>query len=203
MIWDYVLALFRRARLEPVTGHDQPGMVGLEVDAEGWLAGPGVKLYPSVRNSRLTTTSPIGIVWHYTATDHGTAHRMAKRIRTYKRGKDRAASWHVCVAADGTLYQSVSFLRGAWHCRRGSIGGHRINACTVGIELEGHGDFYPEAQLDGAARLIQALRDAYPISRENAQLGHADFDPERRSDPGELWQKRILPGLVTLSSGVS
>lgn len=182
----------------PVTGHVEPEVPRdhLEVDAEGWLVGARVEQVPSVRHSRLSTPGgPIAIVWHFTATDHGTARSLARRIRTYRRGLDRAASWHVIVAHDGVHWQSVPFLRGAWHCATGEIAGHRVNACSVGIELEGHGDRFPAEQVFAAARLIRTLAHAYPIREVDAMHGHREYDPARRSDPGPIWEA-MLPGLV-------
>lgn len=183
----------------PVTGHPEPLLVdasALDIDSDGWLVGAHVERVPSVRHSKLTTPrGPLAIVWHYTATDVGTAKNLAKRIRTYKRGVDRAASWHVCIGADGRLWQSVSFERGSWHCAKGTILGHRVNACTVGVELEGHGKAFPDEQVDAAVRLVRALAEAYSLERRQAGYGHVMFDPSRRSDPGPVWAA-MLPGLL-------
>jgi N-acetyl-anhydromuramyl-L-alanine amidase AmpD len=185
----------------PVTGHVEPEVPldHLEVDAEGWLVGARVEHVPSVRHSPLSTAQgPIAIVWHYTATDHGTARALARRIRTYRRGADRAASWHVIVGHNGVLWQSVPFMRGAWHCARGIILGHRVNACSIGIELEGRGDRFTPAQVAGAKRLIRALTHAYPLREVDAMHSHRQYDPTRRSDPGPAWEA-MLPDLVRAS----
>jgi N-acetyl-anhydromuramyl-L-alanine amidase AmpD len=163
----------------------------LAVDEDGWLVGQGVERVPSVRHSPLSGRTPIAIVWHYTATDHGTARALARRIRSYRKGVDRAASWHVCIAHDGVLWQSVPFLRGAWHCGRGAIEGHRVNRCSVGVELEGRGDSFPASQVLAAVRLVHVLAAAYPITREHAGYGHSQFDPKRRSDPGPQWMAEL------------
>jgi N-acetyl-anhydromuramyl-L-alanine amidase AmpD len=202
MAWllSWVRQIWERApRLPvPVTGHiePEPAPDHLEVDAEGWLVGADVEYVPSVRHSSLSTSQgPIAIVWHFTATDHGTARVLARRIRTYRRAVDRAASWHVIIAHDGVLWQSVPFLRGAWHCARGTIMGHRVNACSVGVELEGHGDRFPPAQIVAAQRLVRALAQAYPIRDVNATHGHREYDPARRRDPGPVWEA-LLPDVV-------
>ena len=168
------------------TGHPERP---LWIDDEGWLHGFGVVRYPSIRSYELTSDGPIGIVWHYTATNVGTAKSLAKRIRKYRRGKDRAASWHVVIAEDGTIYQSVPFERGAWHCGRGRIDGHRVNKCTAGIEMEGQGTVFSSPQKSAAARLTQALVDKYDITRARCGLDHSQFDPKRRADAGPYWSK--------------
>lgn len=193
--WDWPRQLLGMAPRGPVTGHPEPELVDLEIDAEGWLSGRHVELVPSVRHSPLTSKAPIAIVWHYTATDIGTAANLAKRIRKAPGKKDRKASWTVLVGVDGTIYQSVPFLRGSWHCAKGTIGGHRVNACSVGVELEGHGHFFPMAQRDAAELLVRALVETYDIPLAQAGRGHREFDPKRRSDPGPVWEA-LLPGLL-------
>lgn len=206
-LWDWIR---NRTAFAAITGHpaDRLEAPGLQVDAEGWLVDESarlrrqtgrealVHLVPSVRHSPQSTRSgPIAIVWHYTATDYGTAAALAKRIQKYKRGVDRAASWHVCIGRDGTIYQSVSFLRGSWHCAKGTIAGHRVNACSVGVELEGHGKTFSEKQIEAAELLVRALRETYPIESVQADRGHREFDPARRSDPGPVWEE-LLPDLI-------
>lgn len=219
-LFDAIRGLWR-APMEPVTGHLADGDdIDPMVDSQGWLVGRGVTRLPSVRHSPLTTRGPIAILWHYTATEPGTARSLARRIRTYREGKDRAASWHVLVGQNGHLWQSVPFLRGAWHCRRGTVVAqywqgdtqywvsdfpspierHRVNACSIGIELEGHGVSWPWEQVAGATRLVRALVDAYPIHPHNAMLGHSEFDPARRIDPGQEWMA-LLPKLLRSAYG--
>lgn len=215
--WNFLRDIFAKP-MAPVTGHRADNGTDLEVDGEGWLVGTGVRRLPSVRHSRLTVPMPCAVMWHYTATDPGTAPSLAKRIQTYKSGVDRAASWHVCVGTDGTLWQSVPFLRGAWHCARGyadeklwfgdtegwdyTIGdSHRVNACSIGVELEGHGKVFPAAQVQGATRLLTALVDAYPIHPTMAVLEHSRFDPARRQDPGPVWVA-LLPAILRSAYGV-
>lgn len=184
----------------PITGHPEPAPdpLALEVDAAGWLVGDRVVRIPSVRSSRLTTpaSEPLGVMLHYTATDHGTAASLAKRIRTYDPKKDRAASWHVIVAHDGTLYQSIPFERGAWHCAKGRLyaadGEHTINRSTIGVELEGHGaDKHPPPieQVIALERLYSAILGAYDMPPDWLALEHRKYDPSRRADPGDGWAR--------------
>jgi len=188
--------------LVPVTGHPQDlePLAVYDIDPEGWLRGPGVVHVPSARNSALTTPrrEPWGIVWHYTATDLGTAKSLAKRIVKTPGPNDRAASWHVLLAADGTVYQSVSFKRGSWHCKEGRLGTHRINASTVGIEMEGHGrpmDFTP-ALIENATRLVVALVAEYDMRADRVDLQHGNLDPQRRDDAGVHFARYVLPGIL-------
>ncbi len=198
--WSIWFPFLRRLAPAPappaVTGHPEPppDPDRLEVDAEGWLVGARVVQIPSVRTSLLTTPGevPIGVVLHYTATDHGTARSLAKRIATYRRGIDRAASWNILIAADGTIYQSAPLTRGTWHCAKGLLDGHKINACTIGVELEGHGverSGAPPAQVESLDLFLCLVGDTYQIPGDRLLLEHRKYDPTRRADPGDGWAK--------------
>jgi N-acetyl-anhydromuramyl-L-alanine amidase AmpD len=127
-----------------MAGFEPPRLDEIEIDDAGWAYGAKVEHYPSVRRSELATDYPTAIVWHYTAiAGRGYERGLAKRIRTYRRGKDRPASWHFLIGEDGTIYQSVSCLHGSWHCSRGRIDGERVNACSIGIELANAGRVKP------------------------------------------------------------
>lgn len=123
---------------------------------------PPVIRVPSVRATSLEEPKPLGLVWHWTggpARGPAFASALAEEIRTYDKNKDRAASWHVLLAKDGRVIQSVPFDKGSWHVGRpGRIGGApskpadkwdslawpgrlyaNINRVTVGVELENSG----------------------------------------------------------------
>lgn len=172
----------------------------LRVDDEGWLVGEGVTripMHPSWRYSSLLTpgSRPQAVVWHYSATDAGTAVSMAKR-RTRAFGSDlddRVASWHISVETYGGIVQMAPLTVGTWHA--GSPTAVKIkgldawaNRCSVGIELIGHGKAFPQAQVIDAARVLAAIVDAYGIDRRYASVTHAELDPGRRSDPGPVWR---------------
>jgi N-acetyl-anhydromuramyl-L-alanine amidase AmpD len=178
----------------------------LTIDADGWLRGPAVRRVPSHRSwtsGRRPTPAhaPTALLWHYTATNHGTAERMAKNRVPRRKPNDRPASWHVTVAADGVLWQQVSFLEVAWHCGKGRIGDYRVNECAVGIELEGHGDAFPEEQVGAATLLVRRLAGVYGLDREDCAHGHRDYDPARRADPGPVWAGGVLPDLLEVVFG--
>ena len=121
----------------------------MRVNEEGWLEaegeGPEVKRYPTVRTTAMAVPHPLGVVWHWTAGRGGPGfgEALAREAQTYRRGVDRAASWHVLIAKDGVIYQSAPFGVGTWHVGRpGVIAGRRfdnINAATIGVELENSG----------------------------------------------------------------
>ena len=131
----------------------------MKIDTQGWLVAeagdPQVLKFPSSRSVAYDTATgnkPKGIVWHWTTgrcitEKHAPA--LAASIQAYNQG-DRPASWHVLIAKDGRLLQSVPFERGSWHVGRpGTIDGRlyaNINRATVGVELENSGKLM---KLDG------------------------------------------------------
>ena len=178
----------------------KPTLAPLEIDHAGWLVGDDVVIVPAHESwyyKKLDTpdSEPLGVIWHYTATDFGTAKSMAKRRTKRRKQGQRAASWHVTIAGDGKIWQLISLESGAWHCR-GSHKGIKINRSMIGIELEGHGQRFPEIQCIAAHRFLQAMVDDYGCKREELEHGHRDFDPKRRSDPGDLWAHEILPTIL-------
>jgi AmpD protein len=99
---------------------------------------------------------------------------------------DLRVSAHVLISRDGALTQYVSFNRRAWHAGKSShCGRTACNDFSVGIELEGSDDVpYEWPQYEGLARLIAALRRAYPSLVGAEVVGHSDIAPGRKTDPG-------------------
>lgn len=205
----------------------------LTVSDDGWLQGEGVRKYPSSRcYSKLSTKDgkPTAIVWHWTAVQVD-SDKLAKRIQT-----GEGSSWHVLIAKDGSLIQSVPFIKGAWHCAAGKIDGIAPNRCSVGVEMENLGEVreddagvyrggrmvdgkwtydskgpkaqgviahgkksyeaWTPAQIEAAERLARCLKTEYGMTDKNLSWGHVDLDPKRRSDPGPVWAKQVLPGIL-------
>ena len=92
-------------------------------------------------------------------------------------------SAHFLVRRDGSLVQFVSCARRAWHAGASCWQGRSAcNDYSIGIEFEGADDIpYEDLQYHAGARLLDALRCAYPI---RAIVGHSDVAPGRKTDPG-------------------
>jgi len=74
-----------------------------------------------------------------------------------------------------------------------------INNYSIGIELEGDGNFteYTDFQYDRLATLVKDLMQTYPIA-ENNIVGHEDIAPDRKVDPGRLFDwKRFRTSIST------
>lgn len=187
----------------------------MRIDEQGWLVAdegyPTVVRHPTVRTCALAVAEPLGMVWHWTSGRGGPgfAERLALRIRTYRRGVDRAASWHVLIAKDGTVYQSAPFAVGTWHVGRpGVIAGRHfrnVNRATVGCELENAGRlrkfgdrFYCWPYWSNRGAPVHELRPnpRYVVDAGRAVVvpGHGTFDvfpPEQ-----EAAAARLLAALV-------
>jgi N-acetyl-anhydromuramyl-L-alanine amidase AmpD len=164
------------------------------VDKWGWLHGPSIENLPSDPSwygMPMEQLCPLAIVAHYTATDPGTARSMAlRRCRVYSPTL-RLSSWHITIAADGAVYQMVPLLHRAWHVASDqpvAPGLPRANHCAIGIELEGHGEHFPDAQVEAAKRVWRALVTAFKIPRELAMIEHSALQANR-SDPGPVWMR--------------
>ncbi|MBC5636196.1 N-acetylmuramoyl-L-alanine amidase [Ornithinibacillus sp. BX22] len=128
-------------------------------------------------------------------------------------------STHYLINRDGEIYQLVSENRVAFHAGRSSFPylpffPHSLNEYSIGIELMGigtreemlpfvseeiydslHDDFigYTEVQYRALSRLLNDIHKRYPtIPRSrNHVIGHEDYAPGRKVDPGKLfdWEK--------------
>lgn len=179
----------------------------LEV-VDHWLVGPGVTriaAHPSWFGGTLGSGRPLGIVAHYTATNPGTAIAMARNRAHQVLPGDRLASWHLTIDTDGSIVAMVPLNRCAWHAgsptARPVPGIGSANANTIGIELVGHGDAFPPAQVAAAREVWRALVRHYEIAREHAMITHQSIDPTRRSDPGPVWMREHAPVVLAAAYG--
>ena len=92
-------------------------------------------------------------------------------------------SAHFLIRRHGELLQFVSCNDRAWHAGVSAWKGRaHCNDFSIGVELEGTDDRpYAAAQYTMLARLVRALRRAYPIADV---VGHSDVAPARKTDPG-------------------
>ena len=174
----------------------------LHVDESGWLEGDRVvqiRSHSSWFYPELSTASgdPGAIVWHASATPHGSAGNMARRRAVPRSPADRAASWHISVEGNGDIVQMIPAECGAWHAIGKISGLGPANRTSASIEIIGfeRGPF-PEAQVVGCARVARALVRSYGIPRSLANVSHASIDPDRRTDPGKLWLRDHAPHVM-------
>ncbi len=170
----------------------------LQVDAAGWLQGPGVRILRSPHWDARPAGSVVDLLVLHNITlppgDFGGDHVAALFSGTL----DLAAhpffatlagvrvSAHVLIERDGRITQFVSCHDRAWHAGASSHRGRpRCNDFSIGVELEGT-DFTPfiAAQYDVLARVTAALRHALPLA---CAAGHSDIAQDRKTDPGPFF----------------
>ena len=136
--------------------------------------------------------TPIDVLMlHYTGMQ--TAQAAIDRLR------DPAArvSSHYVVDEDGTTWRLVPEARRAYHAGISYWRGHRtLNDRSIGIEIVNPGHEwgyrpFPAAQMDAVRTLCLGILSRHPIPPRNV-VGHSDVAPDRKRDPGELFDWRGL-----------
>jgi N-acetylmuramoyl-L-alanine amidase len=101
-------------------------------------------------------------------------------------------SAHYLIDEDGTVWQLVDELKRAWHAGVSSWRGRGdINSASIGIELVNPGhEFgyrpFPETQMVALEELAREILPRHKIPARHV-LGHSDIAPQRKQDPGELF----------------
>jgi N-acetylmuramoyl-L-alanine amidase len=148
--------------------------------------------HPSPNHDARPADTPIDtLVLHYTGMPTGAA--------ALGRLCDASAkvSAHYVVEEDGRVFRLVAEDRRAWHAGIGYWRGHRdINGRSIGIEIvnPGHEHGYrafPTRQMAALRSLARDIMDRHPIPARNV-VAHSDVAPERKEDPGELFDWAYL-----------
>jgi len=133
------------------------------------------------------------LVLHYTG--------MATAAAALARLTDPAAkvSAHYLVDEDGTVHALVEESQRAWHAGISFWRGLRgLNDRSIGIEIVNPGHEwgyrrFPAAQMAAVATLCAGILARHPIPARNV-VAHSDIAPDRKQDPGELFDWRWLAG---------
>ncbi len=104
-------------------------------------------------------------------------------------------SSHYLIEEDGSIHRLVPEDRRAWHAGVATWRGQTdINSTSIGIELVNPGHRYglrrfPDAQMEALVELAGSVMNWHDIPARNV-VGHSDIAPDRKLDPGELfdWQ---------------
>ncbi len=165
------------------------GMVLLAVLLSACAHDPRNPLATWVPSKNFDARRPILIVLHYT--DQESAQESLDTLRTANSGGPVSA--HYLVGRDGHLYQLVADGKRAWQAGPGQWGTITdLNSASIGIEIDndGHSPF-PDAQVDSLIVLLDDLCKRLRIPR-SAIVGHQDFAPTRKPDPGPLFPWKRL-----------
>lgn len=115
----------------------------------------------------------------------------------------RKVSAHYLVEEDGMIRSLVPESQRAWHAGVSAWGSATdINDRSIGIEIvnPGHSNEYrpfPEPQMQSLVVLVKEIVQRHKISPTRV-LAHSDIAPQRKKDPGELfdWQRLAAEGLA-------
>jgi len=161
------------------------------------MIGPRVTERPSPNHGPRHEPARIDmLVLHYTGMT--TAAAALERLCD----PDAHVSAHYVVEENGAVWQLVPESRRAFHAGVSCWEGESdLNAVSLGIEIVNPGHEwgyrrFPEAQMTSVERLCRDLvaRHSIPLHRV---VGHSDIAPERKSDPGELfdWARLARAGV--------
>lgn len=129
---------------------------------------------------------------HYTECDLS----LALKILTDPTAVNRVSA-HYVISEEGEIIQLVEEDCIAWHAGQSYWAGRtHLNRCSIGIELvnPGHGPNYrpfSKAQMEALVELSQDIQARYPIPLHHI-LAHSDIAPQRKQDPGELFDWDFL-----------
>jgi AmpD protein len=107
-------------------------------------------------------------------------------------------SSHCLIRRDGEIIQYVPFSKRAWHAGISCFAGREeCNDFSIGIELEGADHIaYTKIQYLVLAKVINALQKIYPGITKERIVGHSTIAPERKTDPGPLFDWNLLARLL-------
>ncbi|MBV69602.1 MAG: N-acetylmuramoyl-L-alanine amidase [Pelagibacterales bacterium] len=128
---------------------------------------------------------------------HYTGMKPLKKTIEWFKDPNSKVSCHWLISENGYLYKIVEEKNIAWHCGRSSWKNFTgLNKYSIGIELDnpGHGINYKgfsKHQMNSLIKLLKNILEKYNISYKNV-LAHSDIAPERKVDPGELFNWKYL-----------
>jgi len=99
-------------------------------------------------------------------------------------------SAHVLINRIGELTQYVPFDKRAWHAGDSEFDGRcQCNDFSIGVELEGADDIpYTETQYESLVTLTRILNTYFPAITKDHIVGHCHIAPNRKTDPGPLFE---------------
>ena len=142
---------------------------------------------PSPNQDERPADTPVDtLILHYTGMQTGEA-AMERLCDPASR-----VSSHYVVEENGMIWQLVDEGARAWHAGISYWRGQTaLNDRSIGIEIVNPGHEwgyreFPKQQMTALRGLCKAILADYPILPRNV-VGHSDVAPDRKQDPGELF----------------
>lgn len=127
------------------------------------------------------------VIIHFTAQDS-----IQQTLKTFTILRTEVSA-HYVIGKDGKVFHMVNDYLRANHAGVGKWGNVTdMNSCSIGIEIDNNGsEPYTGAQLKSLLLLLAQLKSKYNIPTANF-IGHQDFAPKRKPDPGPLFPWKVL-----------
>jgi len=128
---------------------------------------------------------------------HYTGMKTAEEALACMCDPEAEVSAHYMIYEDGDVVQLVAEDKRAWHAGVSFWDGREnVNDFSIGIELvnKGHEFGYhefPNEQMEALIELLRGIKSRHRIKKGNI-IGHSDVAPERKQDPGELFDWGML-----------
>jgi len=130
---------------------------------------------------------PNFVIIHFTAQDS-----IQQTLKTFTTTSTQVSA-HYVIAKNGAIYHMVNDYLRANHAGLGKWGSVTdMNSCSIGIEIDNNGsEPFNDAQVSSLLALLKSLKKVYNIPQANF-IGHQDFAPKRKPDPGPLFPWKTL-----------
>jgi N-acetylmuramoyl-L-alanine amidase len=127
------------------------------------------------------------VVIHFTAQDS-----VQQTLKTFTLTSTQVSA-HYVIAKNGKVFHMVNDYLRANHAGVGKWGSVTdMNSCSLGIEIDNNGNEpFTDAQINSLLLLLADLKKNYNIPQANF-IGHQDFAPKRKPDPGPLFPWKTL-----------
>jgi len=130
---------------------------------------------------------PNYVIIHFTAQDS-----LRQTLHTFTTASTQVSA-HYVIAKNGEVVHMVNDYLRANHAGVGKWGSVTdMNSCSIGIEIDNNGsEPFTAPQINSLLLLLDQLKKAYYIPQANF-IGHQDFAPKRKPDPGPLFPWKTL-----------
>jgi len=130
---------------------------------------------------------PNYVIIHFTAQDS-----LAQTLHTFTITSTQVSA-HYVIGKDGKVVHMVNDYLRANHAGLGKWGSVTdMNSCSIGIEIDNNGsEAFTTPQINSLLLLLAQLKKNYNIPQANF-IGHQDFAPKRKPDPGPYFPWKIL-----------